>query len=114
MKKAIIALVVAAMALTGCGVGSYSVSSGKADEGYISFTSIAKQDITVSVDGTEYHIQSVKTKPYRSSDRDIKRTSLNTLTVTPGTHDVKVLSGDKEIYSKKLFISSQEHKIVAL
>ena len=38
MKKILIALIGALM-LSSCGVGSYSVSSGKADEGMISFVS---------------------------------------------------------------------------
>lgn len=115
MKKIILALAAAVMFVTGCGVGSYSTSTGKADEAYLSFTSVGKAyDINVIVDGTTYALQSVKTKPYRSSDMNIKQTSLNTIILKPGTHDVKVIREGSEVYSKKLFISAQEHKIVDL
>ena len=46
MKKMMIALIGAIM-LSGCGVGSYSVSSGKADEAMISFVSEAQTPIIV-------------------------------------------------------------------
>lgn len=115
MKKILLALVAAALLLTGCGVGSYSTSTGKADEAYLSFTSVGSAyNITVVADGQEFQVKSVKTKPYRSSDRDIKATSLNTISLTPGTHDIKVIKDGNEIFSKKLFISAQEHKIIDL
>ena len=71
MKKIIIAFIGALM-LTSCGVGSYSVSSGKADEGMISFVSEFKTPITVTVDNNNYDVYTVKTKAWRK-DRNIKK-----------------------------------------
>lgn len=112
MKKIFYALV-ASLLLTGCGVGSYSVSSGKADEGAISFTSVRVSDIAVTVDGTSYEMRSVKDSAFKP-DRKIKQTAKNTIKVSPGAHDVKVEMNGKAVFSKKLFISASEHKIVEL
>ncbi len=112
MKKIIIALVGALM-LTGCGVGSYSVSSGKADEGMISFVSEAKTPITVTIDNNSYEVFTVKTKAWRK-DRNIKKTAQNTIFLTPGQHDLIVTANGKELCNKKVFISAQEHKVIEL
>lgn len=101
--------------LTGCGVGAYTVTSGKADEGYLSFTSQTKRsmDLQVYVDGRGYNVESVKTKDFKPV-RDIKQTSKNTITVAPGTHEVSVVYRGREIFAKTLYISVQEHKIIDL
>lgn len=112
MKKIILAIF-GALLLTGCGVGTYSLSSGKPDDAAISFTSTTKQPIVVVIDGTEYNVETVKTKGYRT-DRDIKKTALNTIKVQPGQRDVKVLVAGDEVYNKKLLISTAEHRVVAL
>ena len=111
MKKIIFILTV--VLLSSCGVGNYTVSSGKADQGALSFTSAKATNITVLVDDNSYSIQSVKDKAYKT-DRKIKQTSANTIYLTPGTHTVKVKMGDEEIYSKQLFISTAEHRIIEL
>ncbi|MGN1211040.1 MAG: hypothetical protein ACI4TM_05095 [Candidatus Cryptobacteroides sp.] len=112
MKKILYTLI-ASLLLTGCGVGSYSVSSGKADEGTISFTATRAADITVTIDGNSYNIMSIKDSAYKP-DRRIKQTARNTIIVSPGSHDVKVEMNGKTVFSKKLFISASEHKIVEL
>lgn len=112
MKKIIIALIGALM-LTSCGVGSYSVSSGKADEGMISFVSDAKTPITVMIDNNSYDVYTVKTKAWRK-DRNIKKTAQNTIFLTPGQHNVVVTMNGKEVCNKKVFISTQEHKVIEL
>ncbi len=112
MKK-IILMAVCSLLLCSCGVGSYSVSSGKADEGMLSFVSAAKTPITVNVDNNSHNVYTVKEKSWRK-DRNIKKTAQNTIYIAPGQHDVVVMSGGNEIYHKRLFISTQEHKIVEL
>ncbi len=113
MKKTITAIISSLLLLTGCGVGSYTVSSGRADEGAISFTSDKSSKLTVTIDGTTYKVCSVKEKAYKS-DRNIKETARNTIRVTPGTHEVSVEAGGRQIYSQKLYISASEHKVVGL
>lgn len=112
MKKIIIAFI-GALVLAGCGVGSYSVSSGKADECMISFVSESVTPVTVTIDGTSYDVYTVKTKAWRK-DRNIKETARNTIYLTPGQHSVVVVMNGNEICDKKVFISAQEHKVIEL
>ena len=74
MKKIIIVLL-GAFVLSSCGVGSYSVSSGKADEGMISFVSESKTPITVTIDNESHDVYTVKTKAWRK-DRNIKKKNI--------------------------------------
>lgn len=111
MKRIIYILAIAL--LSSCGVGNYTVSSGRADQGALSFTTAKATDITVFVDDNSYSIKSVKDKAYKT-DRKIKQTSANTIYLTPGTHNVKVKMGDEEVFSKQLYISVSEHRIVEL
>jgi len=112
MKKIIIALFAAVM-LTGCGVGNYSLSSGRAEEAFISFTTLKTTPITVTIDDTVYQISSVKDKTWKT-DRKIKKTAQNTIRLAPGTHDVKVQMKGEEVYSHKLVISLNEHRVIEL
>ena len=112
MKK-LMTIAAVTVLLTGCGVGNYSVQSGIEDAAFISFTDDAKQDITVTVDGQTYSVKTVKKKAYKSG-RNIKQTSLNTIKIGPGQHEVKVCIDGTELFSKKLFLSTGEHKIIEL
>lgn len=112
MKK-FIAAISAALLLAGCGVGNYSLSSGKADEGALSFVAPESSEIQVTVDGSVYKLSSVKESSYRT-DRNIKQTAKNTIRLAPGTHNVEVSQNGRTILVKKLYISASEHKIVEL
>ena len=101
------------MLLTGCGVGNYSVQSGVEDASFISFTDDAKQDIIVTVDDQTYVLKTVKQKAYKSG-RNIKQTALNTIKTGTGQHEIKVVMNGTEVFSKKLFLSTGEHKIIEL
>lgn len=112
MKKIALALV-AALVSASCGVGLYSVSSGKADEGMISFVSESKTPITVTIDNESHDIYTVKAKAWHK-DRNIKKTAQNTIFLSPGQHNVVVTMNGKEAWNKKVFISAQEHEVVEL
>lgn len=114
MKK-IIALfsIIGTLLLTACSVGSHSVSSGMADEGYVWFVSNVEKAITVDIDGTSYQTQTVKEKEWQKR-RDIKATTKGMIVVAPGKHDIKVISDGQEVYAKTLFISATETKMVKL
>lgn len=112
MKK-ILFISALVMLLTGCGVGNYSVQSGSEDASYISFTDTDKNDIVVTVDNKTYTLETVKQKAYKSG-RNIKQTALNTIKIAPGQHDVKVMLNGSQVFSKKLFLSAGEHKILEL
>lgn len=112
MKKIVIAILTA-LAFVSCGVGNYSVSSGRADECAVSFTSATPANIEVWIDGQVYRVKSVRDKAYKT-DRKIKETVQNTIILTPGTHNVSVNADGRTVYSKKLFISASEHRIIEL
>ena len=112
MKKLMV-IAVFSVLLTGCGVGNYSIQSGVDDAAFISFTDDAKQDITVTVDDQTYLLKTVKQKAYKSG-RNIKQTALNTIKTGPGQHEVKVVMNGADVFSKKIFLSTGEHKIIEL
>ena len=112
MKKLMI-ITAFTMLLTGCGVGNYSVQSGIENASFISFTDDVKQDITVTVDDQTYVLKTVKQKAYKSG-RNIKQTALNTIKTGPGQHEVKVVMNGSDVFSKKIFLSTGEHKIIEL
>ena len=113
MKKYII-LAISLILFAGCGVGSHSVQSGRADAASISFVSIREMPVQVSIDGTVTEAKTVKASLYKKK-KDFKATTANTISIAPGTHEVKVTdNAGNEIFSKKLFISNQEHRVVEL
>ena len=112
MKKYLI-LPIITLLLTSCGVGIYSTQSGKEDAAYISFVDDKSQEITVKIDDTEYTVQTVKQKVYKS-DRNIKKLAINSIKITPGEHQVKVISNGNQIFNKKVFLSIAETKIIEL
>lgn len=112
MKKIFLAAV-CSMLLTACGVGTYSVVSGKDGGALISVSDIESVPVTIVVDGTQYSVNTVKTSRFKK-DRKIKETSANTIKITAGQHDVSVLKGGQEVYSKKIFVSDSEHRVIEL
>lgn len=112
MRKFILSFL-GAIIITSCGVGSYSVSSGKADEAMVSFVSSQEIAISVTIDGKNYSLVSVKADAWKK-DRNIKKTAKNTIYIAPGQHEVEVQIEGKEVCHKKIFVSTQEHKIIEL
>lgn len=109
--KRLIAILVTAL-LTSCGVGNYSVTSGLADQAYISFTSSGKMPIQVTIDDNTYYVYSVKQKTYKA--RKIRPTDRNSILVSPGSHDVTVICDNREVFERKIFLSTAEHRIINL
>lgn len=112
MKRFSLLLLLSLM-LTGCGVGVYSVSSGKADSAKITFVDDSSYDIIVKIGNVEHKAQTVKVKSYKSG-MNIKKTAINAIGVSTGSHKIEVLSQGKTIYSHSIFISANEHKIIEL
>lgn len=113
MKKFIFIAALSVL-LTGCGVGTYSVQSGIEDAAYISFTDEAKQqEIVVNIDNKTYNVLTVERKAYKK-DRNIKQTAENIIKLAPGQHNVSVMLNGEEVYSRKLFLSTGETKIIDL
>ena len=112
MKKILYAITAMTL-LTSCGVGTYSISSGRPSDAYISFTAAKKNIVTVTIDDNSFSVETVKTKPYKPG-RKIKNTAVNSIKVSDGPHQVKVKVNGSEVYNKKLVISSSEHRIIDL
>ena len=112
MKK-LIFMAAFSVFLTGCGVGTYSVQSGVEDAAYLTFTDDAKEQIVVKVDDNTYTLNTVKQKAYKSG-RNIKQTALNPIKTGTRQHEVKVVMNGTEVFSKKIFVSTGEHKIIEL
>jgi hypothetical protein len=112
MKK-ILLITLLTVFMSSCGVGSYTVTTGLADEASISFVANDNQEIVVTIDGQQYNVETVELKDYRK-DRSLKRTVKNTIVITPGTHEGKVTLDGKEIYTHKVFVSTGESKVIEL
>ncbi len=112
MKKIFI-LTVLSVLLTGCGVGSYTISSGSPDSGFICVVDDDAHDVVVKVDGKDYNVKTIKTKAYKSG-RDIKNTTLNSVVVASGQHEVEVIENGRSVLSKKILVSAGETKILEL
>ncbi len=112
MKKIFI-LSLLTILLAGCGVGSYTVSSGTPDSGFICVVDDDAHDVVVKVDGKDYNVRTVKTKAYKSG-RDIKNTALNSVAVPSGQHEVEVIEKGRSVMVKKVLVSAGETKILEL
>ena len=113
MKKLIFA-VISLLLLSGCGVGTYSLSSGKADVAKLSFVDKDSYVVDVKVDNANhYEISTVKQKAYKTN-RNIKETSQNVVKLTPGKHLIEVSVAGKSVYTQQIFISAGEHRVVEL
>lgn len=113
MKK-IFLIAIMTLMMASCGVGTYSYSSGVENKCGLSFVAAKSEPLTVTVDENVYTVKAVKLKQYRT-DRKIKKTAENTIVLEPGQHTVKVVMKDgREAYSKTIYLSGNEDKIIEL
>lgn len=115
MKKLFITLVCAfsAIILSSCGTGNYTVTSGVDDKASVCFVADRSYDIHVTIDGKSYETQTVKDKEYKTR-RNMKETVKYALPVDTGTHSITVVNDGMTVYSKKIFVSTGEIKIIQL
>ena len=112
MKK-ILLFLCAAMLVAGCGVGSHTVVSGRADEAAVIFFADKAQPVDVTIDRQNYHVNTVKDSDFKKK-RNIKRTAENMIYVKPGTHDVSVRVKGQTILTQKIFVSAGDTKVINL
>lgn len=113
MRKSFIVILLS-LIFTGCGVGTYSLSSGKADKAMLSFVDSSSYNIDVTIDSSSaYKLLTIKDKAYKSN-RNIKKTALNAIELSTGKHFIEVVAGGEKLYSKWIFVSAGEHKIIEL
>ena len=109
MKK-ILAIAVLLLAMASCGVGTYSVESGKSEQ---SFVAQKSYPVTVTIDGKAYEVKTAKLKDWRT-DRRIKQTAQNTIKIEPGKHEIIVTSNGEEVLKETVFLSNNESRIIGL
>ena len=112
MKK-LIWIVFGVLLMTGCGVGSYSVSGGVEDESYVCFVAPESYDIVVTIDGTTYNTQTIANKAFKRR-RNIKQTATTHIVLPVGKHDVKVQRDGQEVFKKLILVSTGETKVIQL
>lgn len=112
MKKNLFVILTAAAVLfaavtTGC-ESTRTVSHGISDVGYITFTGEDFDAVRVVIDDKIEFYAAVNSPDTRKIDNE------NNYAVKPGTHSVQVYSGDRLVFSKEVFISSQDIREIAL
>ena len=112
MKK-ILAIAALLLAMASCGVGTYSVESGRSEQSSVSFVAQTSYSVTVTIDGTEYEVNTVKLKDWRT-DRRIKQTAKNTIKLAPGKHEIVVTSNGNVVLKDLIFLSNNESKVIEL
>lgn len=112
MKK-ILAIAVLLLAMASCGVGTYSVESGKSEQASVSFVAQKSYPVTVTIDGKAYEVKTAKLKDWRT-DRRIKQTAQNTIKIEPGKHEIIVTSDGEEVLKETVFLSNNESRIIGL
>ena len=112
MKRVLI-LLSAVLLLAGCGTGSHTVVSGKADEAGVVFFADREQTIDVTIDDQTYRVNTVKDSDFKKK-RNIKKTADNMIVVKPGQHEVKVRHKGRTILTQKIFVSAGDTKIINL
>lgn len=99
--------------VTSCGVGNYTVVSGKEEKASVCFVDDDDYDISVTIDGERFETRTIQKTAYKSR-RNIKKTAKYSLLMTPGRHTVEVYQGDTLLYSKEVFVSTSETKVIEL
>lgn len=128
MKKLILGAL-ALLALAGCGVSTPAVTTTtttsttskvstparatKSAEAYLVFTADAQESILVTVDGKQYQKETVQVKS-SGSMKELQEMAGNIITLSPGTHQVRVTKGGKQVYQQTVSINAQERKIIKL
>ena len=113
MKK-IFLILFDALLVTSCGVGSHSVTSGKADEAGLVFFDDSSYPIEVTIDGkVTYKVDTVKDSDFKKK-RNIKKTADNMIVVSPGVHQVTVRRRGEVIHEQRIFVSAGDTKVITL
>ena len=113
MKRIFLALFAAALLLTGCGVGSHTVVSGRPDEAAVVFFSNRSYSVDVKIDHNTYRVNTVKNSDFKKK-RNIKKTADNMIVVSPGVHQVTVRRRGEVIHEQRIFVSAGDTKVITL
>ena len=112
MKRLFTVLLASLLLAVSCGTGKQAAAT-KQEPAMLSFTTPAKEPITVTVDGETYELTSVKTKVWEV-DRNIKKTPQNTVFLLAGTHHVLVSREGRTVFDKQVQLGIREHRVINL
>lgn len=113
MKRFLLVLFASALMLTGCGVGSHTVVSGRHDEAGVIVFASRSYPVEVTIDRTTYRVYTIKDTQYKRR-RNIKKTAENMIIVRPGVHDVTVRHHGRRVLSQRIFVSAGDTKVITL
>jgi hypothetical protein len=113
----ILFLVASGLLLNGC-TGVKSTIGGLDNESFLSFYSsnsaIKHVDVNLKQKDSNTTFSAKVNKIKRNSTNFQKRPNGQVYSINPGSHEIRVTHNEKIIYSKKIFISNQETKIIKL
>lgn len=116
MKRIVfLCLIIFSVIFSGC-TGVKSISGGLENESFLSFYSNHIRTVNVDL------LQKGKNTTFTADVNRIKRNSTNfekrpsgkVYSINPGVHELRITHDGELIYSKKIFISNQETKIIKL
>lgn len=109
--------VMLSLIFSGC-TGVKSVSVGLENESFLSFYSSNRNLTNIDIDlrskGNSTNFSADVNRIKRNSTNFEKRPSGKVYSISPGSHELRISNNGKLIYSKKIFISNQETKIIKL
>jgi len=110
-------LVILGLLLNGC-TGVKSTVGGIDNESFLSFYSsnidISNVDVNLQQKGNNINFTAKVNKIKRNSTNFQKRPNGEIYSINPGLQEIRVKHNGKLIYSKQIFISNQENKIIKL
>tara|TARA_B100000780_G_C21111399_1_gene449154 strand:- start:1117 stop:1473 length:357 start_codon:yes stop_codon:yes gene_type:complete len=113
----ILCLVSFGLLLNGC-TGVKSTVGGLDNESFLSFytsnSAIENIDVNLQQKGSNTTFSAKVNKMRRNSTNFQKRPNGQVYSINPGSFEIRVTHNKKIIYSKKIFISNQETKIIKL
>ena len=65
------------------------------------------------MDGKQYQKETVQVKS-SGSMKELQEMAGNIITLSPGTHQVRVTKGGKQVYQQSVSINAQERKVIRL
>jgi hypothetical protein len=109
MKKLIVIFSACILLLSAC-TGVKTLSSGLENEAYLKFVG----DKNLYEFGVEVTVDDKTTFTAQVVNDNIKAPTGNVYAIAPGTHIIKVKYNNSIIYTKKVFVSTQETKKIIL
>ena len=102
------------MCVSACKTGNFAASSGQDDIAYIwlvsSTDNFADKNMTVKVDDSTTFTMKVQ-----RAKQDTERHNGSVHAIMPGARHIEVIDGNgKVVYSKEIFVSSQQTKMITL